>query len=29
VLEIEHEAEGKDDGGSSDDGSLRIGSLRS
>ena len=29
VLEIEEAAEGKDDGGSSDDGSLRIGSLRS
>ena len=29
VLEIEDEAEGKDAGGSNDDGSLRIGSLRS
>jgi uncharacterized protein len=29
VLEIEAAAEGKDAGGSSDDGSLRIGSLRS
>jgi ferritin-like protein len=29
VLAIEDEAEGKDDGGSSDEGSLRIGSLRS
>ena len=28
VLEIEEEAEGKDEGGSNDDGSLRIGSLR-
>jgi len=29
LLEIEEEAEGKDAGGSNDDGSLRIGSLRS
>jgi uncharacterized protein len=29
VLEIEEAAEGKDDGGSNDDGSLHIGSLRS
>jgi hypothetical protein len=29
VLEIEKDAEDKDNGGSSDDGSLRIGSLRS
>jgi ferritin-like protein len=29
VLEIEQDAEDKDNGGSSDDGSLRIGSLRS
>jgi ferritin-like protein len=29
VLEIEDEAEDKEDGGSKDDGSLRIGSLRS
>jgi uncharacterized protein len=29
VLEIEQDAEGKDAGGSNDDGSLRIGSLRS
>jgi len=29
LLEIEEEAEGKDGGGSNDDGSLRIGSLRS
>jgi hypothetical protein len=28
LLEIEEEAEGKDGGGSNDDGSLRIGSLR-